>query len=105
MSDAQADGRTLYGPLRTSLAAALDALPLPPTDQAAVALAERYAHELDAADGAGDVAKLGPPYLAALTALGMTPAARKTLTKGGDTDAAPRNPLDLLAEKRAARGR
>jgi hypothetical protein len=97
-----ADGRALYGPVRAALTHALDALDTTPADLAAIALAERYAHEID---GGGDLAKLGPPLLAALTALGMTPAARKTLAKGGDSNARPVNPLDALAAKRAARGR
>jgi hypothetical protein len=100
MDDGTVPGRAHYGPVRSALATALDALPLPPTDLATVALAEKYAHEID---GAGDLAKLGPPLLAALVQLGMTPASRKALTKAGSDDGPRSNPLDELMRKRAER--
>jgi hypothetical protein len=100
MSDLHADGRALFGTVRAALAEALDAVDLTRGDHAAVVLAEKYAHEIDSG---GDLVKLGPPYLAALVQLGMTPAARKAITKNGSDDGPRRNPLDELVAKRAAR--
>jgi hypothetical protein len=78
-----------------------------PRDQALADLAVAYAQAIDSPHDWGDVqrdplAELGPKLLAALTALGMTPAARKGIT--GDKPAEkPRSPLDELRQKRAAR--
>jgi hypothetical protein len=86
-----------------SLAAVVELLQLRPEDGAAVRLAQEYAAALDADDA--DVTKLGPPYLAALTALGLTPAARAALTgRGGAARGERPNPLDELRKRRAARG-
>lgn len=82
--------------------ATVAALPLKPQDEAAVALAVRYAAAID--DGDGDLARLGPPLLAALTALGATPAARAAIVRGGAPDERPTaSPLDELLARRAAR--
>jgi hypothetical protein len=78
-----------------------------PRDRALADLAVSYAQAIDEPKDWGDVqrdplAELGPKLLAALTALGMTPAARKGIT--GDKPAEkPRSPLDELRQKRAAR--
>lgn len=82
--------------VRESLAAAG---PNGPADAAAAELALTYAQQID--EGA-DLSKLGPALLAALTALGMTPAARKAVKTDGQPAA---NPLDQLAAARSRRGR
>lgn len=91
-------------PLVSALESALAALTVRPEDAAAVALARRYAEQADADDG--DLVKLGPLLLAALTALGMTPAGRAAVMgKGGDRrDGAPVSKADELRARRAARG-
>jgi len=82
---------------------------LDPRDHAAAALAVQYAEHIDDPQDWGDVqrdplAELGPKLLAALTALGMTPAARKGIVATAKDEAPKRSPLDELREKRAARG-
>lgn len=86
-----------------ALKASLDALTLRPEDKAAVALAERYAAELDGKEA--DVVKVGPAFLAVLSALGMTPAGRAAvLGKGGDgRGGQPQSKADELRARRAAR--
>ena len=85
------------------LRASLSTLDLLPQDKAAVALAERYAAALDVS--AADPAKLGPPLLAVLSALGMTPAGRAAVLGKGVTsgDSSGRSRADELRERRAAR--
>ena len=87
-----------------ALVAALRAVPLGPEDQAATALAKQYAAQID--DGA-DLSKLGPPLLAVLAALRMTPAARAAVVKGGapggGTDGGPLGQLRALRGTRADR--
>ena len=78
---------------------ALAAQPVEPRDAAAAELALTYAREIDLG---GDLTKLGPPLLAALEALGLTPRARKAV-KPDDKPAG--NPLDQLAAACARRGR
>ena len=80
--------------------------PLDVRDRAVADLAIRYAEGIDDAADWQDrqrdpLAELGPKLLAALAALGMTPAARKSVV-----DAKPdarRSPLDELRARRAAR--
>ncbi len=60
---------------------------------------DRIAEALAAHSVASD---LGPKLLAALTALGMTPAARRA-TNGGQDDARPTGPADELRKRRATR--
>jgi len=87
------------GQLETAVRAALDAHHAQPADAGTVELALTYARGVDLGD---DLAKLGPPLLATLSALGMTPAARAALAKRGADDPAG-NPLDELRARRAAR--
>ena len=80
---------------------------LDPRDQACADLAVMYAEHLDdQADWADKLrdplAELGPKLLAALTSLGMTPAARKGIVADKPAEK-PRSPLDELRERRAAR--
>lgn len=78
----------------------VEGLTLKPADQAAVRLALVYARAIDEGDAA--VEKAGPPLLAALEALGMTPRARANM-KGVTSDGPVANPLDELRARRAAR--
>lgn len=80
--------------------------PLDVRDQAAADLALSYAKAIDERDWSDKLrdplAELGPKLLSALTSLGLTPAARKSIV--GDKPEAPkRSPLDELRERRAAR--
>lgn len=99
------------GTVTEALNDALAAVQLKPGDAAAVALARAYAAELDVktcpeCDRGGDLAKVGPLLLAVLTALGMTPAARKAVTGKGGTDASSGpSPMDELRQRRANRKR
>jgi hypothetical protein len=89
--------------LATAVRRALADLDLPATDRAAAELAMTYAR---AVDSDGDLSKLGPPLLATLEALGMTPRARAAVKKVAEvtTDAQrPASPLDELRARRAAR--
>jgi hypothetical protein len=87
-----APARTLAGAVR-GLSADLHLLA---DDRAALTLALRYAEEIDSG---GDVAKLGPPLLATLAALGATPAARAAIVKGGPPRAA--TPVSRIDQLRA----
>lgn len=62
------------GPLSAAVDCSVDALSLTPADEAAAALARQYALAIDA--DPDELGNLGPKLLAALTALGATPAAR-----------------------------
>ena len=102
------DGRNLSGvSLVDSVRAGLAALePIDVRDRATADLALAYAAGIDDPMDWGDrqrdpLAELGPKLLACLTALGMTPQARKSAT----TPAAerPSSPLDDLRRKRAER--
>lgn len=74
---------------------------LRPADEDQAAVIARLKARVEAQTVTSD---LGPKLLAALTALGMTPAARAASTKGGTPDVG--NPAgDALARLRAARGR
>ena len=85
-----------------SVEAALGALPLGTGDTAAAHLARAYAAALDrprlVADRDEALDRVGPKLLAALAALGGTPAARHRMTgrphtpPGGDTEDAPPTP-------------
>lgn len=102
-----------------SVEAALGALPLGPGDAAASHLARAYAAALDrprlVADRDETLDRVGPKLLAALAALGGTPAARHRMTgrahtpPGGDTEDAPPPPPGSstpgLDELRRAHGR
>lgn len=83
-------------------------------DKAAVELAKDYARKLDApgevecqhCGGRIEVegpalGEIGPKYLAALTALGMTPAGRSV--KGGGSVKSGGSKIDELRERRAQR--
>ena len=87
------------GQLETAVRAALDAHHAQPADAGTVELALTYARGVDLGD---DLAKLGPPLLATLSALGLTPAARGD-GKGGTAGEPAANPLDELRARRAAR--
>lgn len=81
---------------------AVEVLALTPADQGAVRLALTYAQAIDLGE---PVEKVGPPLLAVLEALGMTPRARAAITKGGTSASPSASPLDELRAKRAARQR
>lgn len=83
-----------------ALSVALKAAGLGEQDKGAVALAKRYAAHLDTEDA--DLVKVGPLLLSALTALGLTPAARAAVTKGGEQDDQP-DSVDELRQRRRAR--
>lgn len=71
-----------------------------PVDDAAKRLAVAYAEQIDADPAA--LVKVGHMYLATLAALGLTPAARASLAKGGAAGGG--NPgADDLARLRAER--
>jgi hypothetical protein len=94
--------------LRTAVQAALDVRDdRDPRDLGAEQLALRYAALVDEAKGTADEVKvagdLGPKLLAALAALGLTPAARQEAVKGGPSGTEHRSPLDELRARRAAR--
>lgn len=81
--------------------------PLDVRDRATADLALAYAAAIDEPYDWGDkqrdpLAELGPKLLAALTALQMTPAARKAAVQGSEAPK-PASPLDELRAKRAAR--
>ena len=78
---------------------ALSANEISAVDKATAELALTYARYIDAGD---ELSKLGPALLSCLAALGMTPAARAALVKGG-TGASVASPLDELKARRAAR--
>jgi len=81
--------------------------PLDVRDRAAADLAIKYAQGIEEPFDWGDkqrdpLAELGPKLLAALTALGMTPASRKGIAAAVPAEK-PANPLDELRQRRAAR--
>jgi len=78
----------------------VEVLALAPVDQAAVQLALTYAAAVDAGE---PVEKVGPPLLAVMEALGMTPRARAALAKGVTSAGPSASPLDELRARRAAR--
>lgn len=85
--------------IRDILDEALGSVATTPADAATVALARKYA---DLIDGDGDLIKVGPLLLAALTALGMTPKARTAVvpTEGGSSGGSK---ADELRARRARR--
>lgn len=100
---------SLQGLMEMAFIRSLQAAPANPSNEAAVSLALRYAQLLDAARGqeaeASVFADLGPKYLAALTALGMTAAGHPL--SGGVPSGSAVTPLqrhrDELATRRAQR--
>lgn len=91
-----------YGPVCRALGEALKAVDRRPEDAAAVALARAYARQIDTDPGM--LAKVGPPLLAVLVELGMTPKARAGVMKGGgSSDSNRRSALDELRAKRDRR--
>lgn len=86
--------------LRESVQAAVEAV-ADPRDQAAVELALTYAEEID---GDGDLTKLGPPLLACLEALQLSPRARAAVKKAVTGDS-PTSRLDQLANRRERKSR
>lgn len=88
------------GTLTQALAEALKDAQLQPRDYGAVALVKRYAATIDADPKV--LSDLGPKLLAALTALGLTPAGRG-VKEGGGTSAPVASALDELRERRNAR--
>lgn len=70
-------------------------------DAAAIALASRLAGLIDAQTDPKIVGDLSAKLLAVLTALGMTPAARNGVMKGGDAgNGSPQSGIDTLTELR-----
>jgi hypothetical protein len=116
-----------------ALSAALKAAPPEPRDNATVALAKRYAALMDdvertaaelaelraddestaaalarlraRVDGYAVAAELGPKLLAALAALGLTPAARAVAKGGAPGGTQQSGPADALARLRERHGR
>lgn len=85
-----------------ALASALRTAPVEPMDAATVALAKAYAARIDSDPDA--LLKIGHMMLPTLTALGMTPAARRAVAPRGATTGASRtSPLDELRKRRNAR--
>lgn len=92
-----------------ALTSALKAVETAPEDEAVVALAKRYAAAIDSE--ARGLAGFGKELLATLSALGMTPAARKAVAagvtpvqKGGERNDGGNTLVDLrqrAAERRA----
>lgn len=91
------------GPLSRAVAAALKDAQLPDRDAAGKALVRRYAAAIDADPTPELLADLGPKLLAALTALGLTPAGRGV--KGGTTGGPVAGKLDELRARREERSR
>lgn len=88
------------GPLTRAVAAALKVAPLQPQDAAGKALVRRYAVAIDGDPTPELLADLGPKLLAALTALGLTPAGRGV--KGGAASVSPvARKLDEFTARRA----
>lgn len=86
--------------LRPAVEATLAALELTDADAALVKLTRRYAHVIDhAEDSLIALERLGPKLLAALQALGATPAYRARRRTGGGDRAGD----NRLAQLRAAR--
>lgn len=75
-------------------------------DRATVELAMRYARAID--KDASLLAKLGPPLLAALEAMYMSPRVRTAVNKGSPSGPQPGSEatsrLDQLAERRTRKG-
>lgn len=96
---------TSQGANERALAAAVKAAQIEPRDGGGIQLARRYAQLLDAVRGTEaeteTYADLGPKYLAALTALGLTLAGRGA--KGGVQDGRTGSKLDELRDRRAGR--
>jgi hypothetical protein len=81
---------------------------LDPRDQACADLAVMYAEHIDDQSDWSDklrdpLAELGPKLLQALTALGLTPQARKNIVSDKPVEK-PASPLDELLARRAQRG-
>ncbi|XTZ16409.1 terminase small subunit [Micromonospora echinospora] len=92
------------GPMTRAVAAALKAAPLLDQDAAGKALVRRYAVAIDARPDDPEVlVELGPKLLAALTALGLTPAGRGV--KGGAAGGGVAGKLDELRARREQRAR
>jgi hypothetical protein len=88
----------------------ISVLRLSPADAGAVRLAEEYATAIDRGGNEEEfpsavLAKLGPALLAALTALGATPAARAAAVKGGASDVAGSGALARLRAAAESAGR
>lgn len=93
------DASELHWP---ALAEALASAGLKPEDAAAIRIAKRLAQVIDGArDQEWAMRWLMPNYLAALDALGLTPAARAAMTKGKPQQ--PESKPNGLAKLRAAR--
>lgn len=92
------------GTMTRAVAAALRDAPLLPQDAAGKALVRQYAKAIDEAAGSLDaISDLGPKLLAALSALGLTPAGRgvKGGAQGGNAVAGKLDELRERREKRA----
>lgn len=89
------DGMALLVPV---VQRALRDVPLTSADAAAAELAIHYAEQIDLGE---DLIKIGPPLLAALESLGMTPRSRKSLVR--EAGSGPASPLDELRQRRAER--
>lgn len=83
----------------TALYAALRQADTSGEDEAAIALAKRYASVLD--DDPSQAKSIGPMLLDCLRELGMTPRARKSVVRGGSGDGGEsRTKLDELRQRR-----
>lgn len=91
------------GELEKAVKSAVSGLSLLPQDSAAVELAITYARSVDSLQE--PVSKSGPPLLAVLEALGMTPRGRTALLRGAkSSEQQPAgDPIDELRQRRARR--
>jgi len=93
----EATPATTYRDAMRKISRALD-----PDDEAAAVAWSKIADALGAHSVASD---LGPKYLAALTALGMTPAGRGVRVAAAEPNSKPKGPTDELRGKRDERER
>jgi hypothetical protein len=94
--------------IEAALRQALNEHDMAKRDAATVELAMRYARAIDNDPSAIVLSKVGPPLLAALEALYMSPRVRAAVTKGAKDGppaaATPTAKLDELAGRRARKG-
>ena len=82
------------------LASAVEASLVDVQDEATAQLARTYAEQIDAG---GDLSKLGPPLLAALESMLLSPRARAAAKKAVTGAEHTANPIDQLADRRRSR--
>ena len=87
--------------VKRALDESLRGVELDQVDQAALALAKRYALRID--ENSGELGKLGPLLLDSLRDLRMTPKSRAAVMKGSGDDSGQRSKWDELEQRRVAR--